>query len=166
MPAEIGPVCQSHLEFMRWADNTLLAALKEVPGDRVGHDLGSSFKSLFGTLNHVYLAELIWLRRVRGEPAARMADLPHPADLEELAQVWPGLHQTWIDWARSLSTEGWNQTLHFRTLQGIEAQLPLWQIAMHLVNHGSYHRGQLATMLRQSGMTPPGTDLLTFYRTH
>jgi uncharacterized damage-inducible protein DinB len=42
--------------------------------------------------------------------------------------------------------------------------MPYWQMVFHLVNHGSYHRGQVATMLRQSGVTPPGTDLVTFYR--
>ncbi len=42
--------------------------------------------------------------------------------------------------------------------------MPYWQIAMHVINHGSYHRGQFATMLRQAGMVPPGTDLLIYYR--
>jgi uncharacterized damage-inducible protein DinB len=165
MQPDIGPVCQSHLEFMKWADDTMLAALSQVPPDQIGHDLGSSFKSLFGTLNHVYLAELVWLKRVQGQPNAKLADLESPADLAALGQSWPELHRTWIDWSRSLSSQDLQAPLIFRTMQGAESQLPLWQIVMHLVNHGSYHRGQVATMLRQSGITPPGTDLITFYRT-
>jgi uncharacterized damage-inducible protein DinB len=165
MQPDMGPVCRSHLEFMKWADEAFLNALSQVPPDRIGHDLGSSFKSLFGTLNHVYLAELVWFKRLEGQQNARMADLDSPSDLTALGLAWPGLHQQWIDWSHSLAAEDWQAPLHFRTLQGGESQLPVWQIALHVVNHGSYHRGQVAAMLRQSDIKPPGTDILTFYRT-
>jgi uncharacterized damage-inducible protein DinB len=165
MQSDIGPVCQSHLEFMKWADEIMLAALSQAPPDRIGQDLGSSFQSLFGTLNHIYLAELVWLKRVQGQQDARIADLESPADPSALGQAWPEVHKNWIDWSRSLSSEDWQKPLIFRNMQGAESQLPLWQTVMHLVNHGSYHRGQVATMLRQSDIKPPGTDLITFYRT-
>jgi uncharacterized damage-inducible protein DinB len=166
MQPDIGPVCQSHLEFMKWADDTVLAAVSQASPDQVNQDRGSSFKSLFDTLNHVYLAELTWLTRVQGNPDAKLADLPAPADLNALAQAWPALHQNWIDWARPLSSEDLQKPLILRTAQGAEFRVPLWQIVLHLVNHGSYHRGQVATMLRQAGIKPPGTDLLAYYRTH
>jgi uncharacterized damage-inducible protein DinB len=165
MQPDIGPVCQLHLEFMKWADDTMLAALSQVPPDELGQDRGNSFKSLFDTLSHVYRAELIWLKRVQGQPDAKLADVDSPADLNALGQAWPELHRTWIDWSRSLSSEDLQSPLVFRSMQGAESQLPLWQIVMHVVNHGSYHRGQVATMLRQSGIKPPGTDLMIFYRT-
>ena len=150
---------------MKWADDSMLAALSQASPDQIHQDRGSSFKSLFDTLNHVYLAELVWLTRVQGNPEAKLADLPAPADLKALAQAWPALHQTWIDWVGPLSTGDLQKTLTLRTAQGAEFPVPLWQIVLHMVNHGSYHRGQVATMLRQSGLKPPGTDLLTFYRT-
>ena len=162
---DIGPLCRLQLQFMKWADDTMLAALSQVPQDKVSHDLGSSFKSLFGTLSHVYRGELIWLKRVQGDKDAKLADVESPADLSTLGQAWPALHQAWMDWSHSLSNEGFEEPLVFRSIQGAEAQLPLWQIVLHVVNHGSYHRGQVAAMLRQSGIQPPGTDLLTFYRT-
>jgi uncharacterized damage-inducible protein DinB len=150
---------------MKWADDTMFAALSQAPPDRVSHDFGSSFKTLFDTLNHVYLAELVWLRRVQGHPDAKITELKSPADLGALGQAWPELHRSWIDWSCSLSSEDWQKPLTFRNSQGVESQLPPWQLVLHLVNHGSYHRGQVATMLRQSGITPPGTDLVAFYRT-
>ncbi len=164
MPPDIGSLCQLQLEFMTWADDIMLAALSQAPPDQVSVDRGSSFKSLFDTLNHVYLAELVWIKRIQGHKDAKLADLDSPADLIALGQAWPELHQMWIDWWRSLSNENLREPLIFRRL-GVESQLPLWQIALHMVNHGSYHRGQVATMLRQSGLKPPGTDLLDFYRT-
>ena len=162
---DIGSVCVSHLEFMKWADEIVLGALSQVSTDRVSADLGSSFKSMFDTLNHVYLAELVWLKRVQGEGNARLADLPVPPDMKALAHAWPDVHRMWLDWAGSFSGDDWNKPCTHRNSAGVESTLPYWQIALHVVNHGSYHRGQVATMLRQSGATPPGTDLAIFYRT-
>lgn len=164
MQPDIGSVCQTHLEFMMWADNALLSAVSQAPSDQVHQDRGSSFKSLFDTLNHVYLAELVWLRRVQGQADAKLDELPKPADVNALGQAWPEVHKAWIDWAESLSSEDWTKPLIIRGRAG-EFALPQWQLVFHLVNHGSYHRGQLATMLRQAGIKPPGTDLIGFYRT-
>ena len=161
MQPDIGPLCQLQLEFMKWADDTMLTALAQSPPDQVAQDRGSSFKSLFDTLNHVYLAELVWLRRVQGQRDTKIADLASPADLTALGQAWPGVHQAWTDWSRSVSAEDLQKPLIFL----MNGAIPYWQIVLHLVNHGSYHRGQVATMLRQSGIKPPGTDLVTFYRT-
>jgi uncharacterized damage-inducible protein DinB len=164
MQPDIGAVCRSHLEFMKWADEIMLVALSQTPADRVSQDLGSSFQSMFGALNHVYLAEWLWLKRVRGEQDAQIADIESAPDLAALGLLWPALHQMWINWATALSTGDWPTLVTHRT-RGIQYQMPCWQIVLHLVNHGSYHRGQVASMLRQSGFTPPGTDLITFYRT-
>lgn len=165
MQSDIGPACQLHLNFMKWADQTMLAALSQVPCDQVIEDLGNSFKSMLGTLSHVYLAEWVWIKRLRGDSTAKITDVEAPADLNALEQAWPALHQLWSDWSLSLSSEQWQTPLVLRSMQGTEFPLPYWQVVMHLVNHGSYHRGQVATMLRQSGIKPPGTDLVTFYRT-
>ena len=165
METDFGPVCRQHLEFMKWADDIMLAALFQVPRDQVSLDLGNSFQSLFGTLNHVYLAELLWFRKLTGEPNTLFAECRSPVDLDELGAEWPALHQRWLDWSCSLSSEEWATVLVYKNLAGTESKLPYWQIVMHLVNHGSYHRGQVATMLRQSGIKPPGTDLAAFYRT-
>src|SRR5580658_6636164 len=155
MKPDIGPVCQLHLEFMKWADDTMLVALSQAPLGEVTHDRGSSFKSLFDTLNHVYLAELVWLRRVQGQRDAKLADLESPADLSALGQAWPEVHRAWMDWSRSVSAEDLQKPLSF--LKATGAFIPYWQVVLHLVNHGSYHRGQVATMLRQAGIKPPGT---------
>jgi uncharacterized damage-inducible protein DinB len=165
MQPDIGAVCRSHLEFMKWADNIAYSALTQTPHEHLVQDRSSSFKSLFDTLTHVYRGELVWFRRVQGEQDAKLADMDSPPDLGSLGQRWTGLHQGWLEWARSHTPENWQQPLIFHTAQGEECRLPFWQIALHVVNHGSYHRGQVATMLRQAGAKPTGTDLLTFYRT-
>ncbi len=164
LESDIASVCRSHLEFTKWADEIMVSALLQAPADKVTADLGSSFKSLFDTLNHVYLAELVWLKRVQGDAGARLADLPVPPDPNALAQAWPDLHGQWFEFAGKRGAAEWNAPCSIRTAKG-ELSMPYWQILLHVANHGSYHRGQFTTLLRQSGLTPPATDLLAFYRT-
>jgi len=52
----------------------------------------------------------------------------------------------------------------YKNIKGEPFQSPVWQIVLHIVNHASYHRGQITTMLRQLGHTPVPTDLIAFYR--
>lgn len=161
MQPEIGAVCQSHLEFMKWADEQLYTAVSQASAEQISQDRGSSFNSLFDTLNHVYLAELVWISRIEDNPSTTIADLVSPANMKELGEAWPALHQRWTDWGKAL--DSWTKPMAIRGRFG-EFELPYWKVVMHLVNHGSYHRGQLATMLRQAGLKPPGTDLMTVYR--
>jgi uncharacterized damage-inducible protein DinB len=143
----------------------MLAALVKVPADKATADMGNSFKSMLDTLNHVYLAEQLWFKRIEGENA-RLADLAVPSSSEALANAWPDLHQSWLAWVDSLGVDDLAGPFTFRSSAGGELTMPYWQIVLHVVNHGSYHRGQFTTLLRQAGLTPPGTDLFTWYRTH
>lgn len=144
---------------MKWADETVLSALQKVPAEKISADLGNSFRSMLDTVNHVFLAEQVWFKRAQGENV-RLAELPVPADLNALSEAWPQLHRAWLDWARDFS--GWSEP--FRKDAGPEWNTPFWQVVLHVVNHGSYHRGQLATLMRQSGIQPSATDLILFYR--
>lgn len=162
---DIGSVCRSHLEFMKWADEMVLAALLKVPADKAALNMGNSFGSMLDTLNHVYLAEQLWLKRVDGENV-RLADLPAPSTPGALSQQWPELHQSWLSWVDAQGADDLSSPFTFRSSAGGDITMPSWQIVFHVVNHGTYHRGQFTTLLRQSGLTPSGTDLFTYYRTH
>ncbi len=124
------------------------------------------FSPLFAILNHIYRAEALWLRRVLGEPAAQLAHIEEAAGMEELRLRWPSANQGWIDWAARLTDDAaWSQMVPHRDSRGNSYQLPAWQIVMHVVNHGSYHRGQAIRLMREAGITPPATDLVLYYRT-
>ena len=64
----------------------------------------------------------------------------------------------------SLKQEDLDRVLHYKTMAGTPMEGQLWQMLQHLVNHGSYHRGQVATLLRQLGAKPNSTDLIGYYR--
>lgn len=150
MIPNIADVCRQHLDYMKWADEVALNAVAQ------------QMPESLNTLQHIYLAEQVWLARVRGNPLARLILADAPPDVAELQRLWPGLHGEWIDLAAS--TEDWSIPVHYRLMSGVEGDSPLWQIVMHLTNHGSYHRGQVSAMLRTAGFTPAATDLLLYYR--
>jgi uncharacterized damage-inducible protein DinB len=144
----IGDICRQHLEFMKWADNLMLAAITaQMPARKE-------------TLEHIFMAERIWLARVRDTVNAKL--LIPPPDPETLAAEWSDLHGQWLKWAEE--EQDWGKILPYKTLTGVESQSTLWQIVLHVTNHGSYHRGQVASALRAAGFTPPSTDLILWYR--
>ena len=135
---------------MKWADEKMLGAVAQYAPTHIS------------TLQHIYLGEAVWLGRVQGQQDLLITDISAPPDIAALQQDWPQIHQAWLEWADSVGD--WDQLVPHRNLQGDRFEMPAWQITLHLVNHGSFHRGQIAAMLRGAGFAPPATDLILFYR--
>lgn len=161
---ELGAVCVLNLRFMQWADERVLEAVSQVSREQALAERGSSFGGILGTLQHIYRSERAWLLRMTGDPNAQAAAVDAPPDPVFLKTVWPSLHRGWIAWAESVAD--WEALQTYRTQTGEEFTFPRWQIVLHVINHASYHRGQITTMLRQADAPPPPpTDLIAFYRT-
>lgn len=150
MSPGLGEICLQHLAFMIWADDLLLAAVARHAPQRLE------------TLQHIYLGEQVWFRRLGGDKNCRITDLEAPGDATGLRQAWTVHHGEWTTWADAV-TDWTADSPHVR--DGVEYHFPVWQVVFHLVNHGSYHRGQVAAMLRAQGFAPPATDLMAYYRT-
>jgi uncharacterized damage-inducible protein DinB len=131
------------------------------PGD-LSHDFGTSEHSILQTLVHVYRAERMWLARIEGQ----VVDFRVEGDdtLPALASNWPALGQKWVNWSAALTDESAHSELTYRDLRQNPWTQPLWQIILHVVNHSTHHRGQVAGFLRALGHTPPNTDSITFAR--
>jgi uncharacterized damage-inducible protein DinB len=154
------------LDFHYWARNRVLEAVAALSAGQYTEPRGGSFASVRDTLNHLYSAEWIWLRRLNGESptAPPSIDLP---DLSALRPAWHDLEAQWRGFLDAASEASVGEVMPYRLLSGQSAASPLWQIVTHMVNHGTYHRGQVTTLLRQLGAKPPAsTDLITYYREH
>jgi uncharacterized damage-inducible protein DinB len=151
-------------EFNSWANRRTLESCDTLTDEQLTRGLGSSFPSVRDTLAHILGAEWLWLERWHGRlPNA----LPNAADypnLETLRARWNEIERDLLDYVVSLSNEDLVRILSIKTTQGVPYSQPLWQMLQHLVNHGSYHRGQIAAMLRQLGAKAQTTDLIAFYR--
>jgi uncharacterized damage-inducible protein DinB len=155
---------QTLTDYHYWARDLLLAAVEPLTPEQFTRDLANSFPSVRDTLVHLYGAEWIWCARWEGQsPDA----LPTPAGFPDLAAV----RNAWSEQERlvravlnRLGPEGILRPIEYQR-SGVRQAQPFWQMLQHLVNHGSYHRGQVVTMLRQLGTAPPRSmDLIAFYR--
>jgi uncharacterized damage-inducible protein DinB len=152
------------LDYQYWARDRILTALEPLTAEQFTRDMGSSFKSIRDTVAHMLGAELVWYARWRGD----MAKLP-PADqfpdVATLRRVWQDHESRMRAFVEDLGEAGVTRVFEYKLLSGAAGASPFWQMLQHVVNHSSYHRGQLTTLLRQLGAEPPrSTDMITFHR--
>ena len=149
------------LEYHRWATNLTVSAVRALTPEQFTQDLASSFPSVRETLVHVFTADRAWLGRLEGQapPRAIAGDF---ADLASLLEVWEPVLGLWPIVVASLDDPG--RLIEYKSFAGDPFSNTLGQIVRHVVNHGTYHRGQVATMLRQLGAQAVSSDLISFYR--
>lgn len=160
--------------YNRWMNANLHAAAQWLPAEAVSEPRGAFFGSILGTLNHVVVADLIWLRRFAAGNPGRwpslqgLADLPLPARLDEAVcadlTAWWALRQQLDrmieDWIASLQPEELEQAVSYRTMAGQPHHRQLSHLLLHFFNHQTHHRGQATTLFQQLGVDVGPTDLL------
>lgn len=151
-------------DYNAWADRRVLQAASALSSEQFTRQLGSSFSSVRDTLAHIYGAEWIWLERFQGRSPAALPDKKQFAEIETLKARWAELEAALLGFVRGLTQEELDRVMEYKTLKFGVYRNPLWQSMQHVVNHGTYHRGQITTMLRQLGAQPILTDLMHFYR--
>jgi uncharacterized damage-inducible protein DinB len=156
---------QRLIAFHYWAKNRMLEAVELLPPDQFTREAGGSFGSVRDTIVHILSAECLWLSRWKGAPLPGMLDPGNFPDFASVRRAWAEQERSLRFFFDSLGEDGLQRVITYRSLTGIENQSVLWQMLQHVVNHASYHRGQVTTLLRQLGAPPPkSTDLIAFYR--
>jgi uncharacterized damage-inducible protein DinB len=152
-------------EYHYWARDRMLAAVEALSPDEFTRDMGNSFRSIRDTIAHTYSAEWVWNQRWQGLTPKGMLPAEQFPDVASTRRQWSELEQAVKALILDLGDEGMNRLLHYKLLSGQPASSPFWQMFQHVVNHASYHRGQVTTMLRQLGAAAPKScDMVTFYR--
>lgn len=158
--------------YNSWMNERLYGAAATLPDAELALDKGAFFGSLLGTLNHLVVADTIWLKRFAAhQPACTALDpvraLETPASLRtqwasELAALRP--HRAMLDgvisaWAAQLQDADGDEVLHYTNSVGPNSKR-LGAVVLHFFNHQTHHRGQATTLLSQAGVAPGVTDLL------
>jgi uncharacterized damage-inducible protein DinB len=151
-------------DYNSWANHRTLEACAPLSEEQFTRDLGSSFRSVRDTLAHICLVEWLWLERWLGRSPDKFPPATDFPTLESLRRRWSEIERNLLDYVAALTPEDIERVLHHKTTSGAPQAAPLGQMLQHLVNHGTYHRGQVATLLRQLGAKPNSTDLILFYR--
>jgi uncharacterized damage-inducible protein DinB len=147
-------------DYHYWARDRQLQACAAITEEQFLRPLGSSFSSLRDTLAHLVAVEWLWLERWQGRSPR---SLPPPEEFPALAAVserWRAVEREMREYVAGLSEEALERPVTCVSTRGQTWTYALWRMILHLLNHQSYHRGQVATLLRQLGAQPPVVDFL------
>jgi len=153
--------CRLMARYNRWMNERLYALLAELDDAQRKQDRGAFFGSMHGTLNHILWGDRMWLGRFIGAPcevpAFGAAMFP---DFALLAREREATDRDMLEWAGNVSPEWLAGALTYTSkVDGRTRELPRSVAVVHLFNHGTHHRGQLTTLIRQAGRDPGITDL-------
>jgi uncharacterized damage-inducible protein DinB len=152
------------LDYHYWARDRMLAALDALTPEQFTQPVESSFKSVCDTAVHIMGAEAIWYSRWRGKPQG-MLTTEGFRDVASLRAAWRDLESGVRAFFRELGAEKIDTRMEYKSLKGESRSSSFQQMLQHVVNHATYHRGQVTTTLRQIGAKPPeSTDLINYYR--
>ena len=154
---------RDHLAYSAWASQRLVQAASELTEDELLRDFQTSDHSVLGTLVHTFAADRVWLARLRRSPLLQYSS---EADykLSVLQNDWPELYRGWDELLAGWNDDAVRADLTYQDMRGQTWIQPIWQLALHVVNHGTHHRGQVSGFLRTMGRVPPVLDLVAYYR--
>jgi uncharacterized damage-inducible protein DinB len=152
-------------EFDKWAIGRTMESVSAISEGKYLEDLKSSHGGIHGTFVHIHGANVIWLKRWKGGSPSKSVTVDEIPNLESLKARWEEYYADLANYLGNLNEEKISAFLSYNDLKGSRHSEPLFQQMQHLINHSSYHRGQIVTMLRQVEAKPMGTDLISFYRT-
>lgn len=149
-------------DFNTWANREILGAIKKLTNEEFVRDLRTSYRSVRGTLVHILWGEWLWLERWRGvshREIFNQEDFPDAGTIEARWQPIEIERRKFID---TLTDDFPKTRLSYVNTKGERWEYALGHMMQHVVNHSSYHRGQLVTLLRQLGHPAPSTDFLIY----
>ncbi len=154
---------RTHIDYMAWANRRILDAASQLSPEELTRDFQTADRSVLDTMAHVFAGDRVWLARLEGGPVPGFIS-DRDRNLEVLQVEWPALGERWQRWAQGITDESAQAMVSYTDLKGRPWTQPLWQLILHVVNHGTHHRGQVAGFLRTMGHLPPVLDLVAYYR--
>lgn len=153
---------QQFAAYNIWATKLLVDRISKLSDEEINREIVSSFPSIYKTMQHMWLAEEVWWKRLKLMENIVLESGKYTGTFNEMVDILARQSQQYKDWIDG-ATE--TQLAHvFAYVRNKEQhKMPVYQMLLHVFNHATYHRGQLVTMLNQLGADKiPGTDFSTF----
>lgn len=150
-------------EYNRWANARVLKSVSNLTEEQLMRDLAGSYCSVRDTLVHIISGEWIWLLRWKEASPQAMLDPTDFSSLDLVKAKWSHIEREQTEFVRGVTDESLKRVITYVNARGETWQYSLEHMMQHLVNHSSYHRGQIALMLRQLGTKAFPTDFLVFF---
>jgi uncharacterized damage-inducible protein DinB len=160
-------------KYNEWMNERLYKVASNLTDQELSVDRRAFFGSILGTLNHLAVADTIWLKRFASHPS-NYAALEHArnfqnpthldqklyTDIQSLVVYRKTLDQIITAWTNSITEDDLDHVLQYQNTKGISAGRNFFSLIMHFFNHQTHHRGQTTTLLSQAGVDIGATDLL------
>ncbi|HEX7219670.1 MAG TPA: DinB family protein [Burkholderiales bacterium] len=154
---------QTLMRYKAWANELVFAAAAQLPEAELSAPRKIVFGSLLRTLNHVYAMDEVWRAHLEGRPHGYTTRNPEACPpLAKLGEAQAAMDEWYVRYADSGFDV--NEVVDFRFIGGGPASMARRDILLHVANHGTYHRGNVASMMYQAGVAPPTTDLPVFLK--
>jgi uncharacterized damage-inducible protein DinB len=148
-----------------WANQQLLAMINTLPPETQTATVPSSFDSLHKTILHVLDAESIWWQRLKLQEQIIRPSENFQGNTSDAIQKLLQQNNHWLEWLQQATERAVQHVFQYQNTKKEQFKQPVYQMLLHLFNHGTYHRGQLVTMLRQLGIEKiPPTDFIVWSR--
>lgn len=156
---------QRHLQFNVWANQKVAEMLASVDDAVIEKDVISSFPTIKKTLLHVWDAQQLWLIRLKGGLTPFWPSEKFTGGKKELLEGLVQSSQDLADFAATVDRNFLDSKITYKNMKGIEYTNGTEEILFHVVNHGTFHRGQFITMMRELGYTSfENMDLSSYFR--
>ncbi|HMD31017.1 MAG TPA: DinB family protein [Candidatus Acidoferrales bacterium] len=154
---------RSLFAFNAWANHRTLEACAALTPAQFIQAAPSSFPNVRDTLHHIMGVEWLYWERFQGRSPTELLPGETFADVAAIAARWQDIKKKLEDLVRSPDLGDLERIVEYHNMKGKPFRYPLRVLLQHLVNHSTYHRGQVVTQLRELGVKPLSTDLLRYY---
>jgi uncharacterized damage-inducible protein DinB len=146
--------------YARWANGRMLDACETLTNEALTRDVGTSFGSLVGTLEHLHGADWVWLERFLGRNPTSWPAKGSLTTMPAFRVAFDALESERQHFLETLGESRLAEPLSYRNLKGEAFTFPLGELLFHVSNHATYHRGQVMQLVRQFGGVVQSTDYL------
>lgn len=147
-------------DYTRWASQKTLESVAPLSAEEFRRPIGGSFGSVQATLAHLYGADWVWLERWHGRSPRALPKAEELGSFDVLKDRWDEVQELQRAFVETMSPARMEEPVTYVNFAGQTWTYPLGETLLHAANHGTYHRGQIVTMLRQLGHKAPSTDYL------
>ena len=151
-------------KYNSWANAKILNASANVTREQFTASADHPHNDLRHALTHTLLAEWLWYNRWMGTSPTQLFQRKDFPTFDSLLERWTEEEKTLNEFVTSLTDEKLNSTFQYKTTKGDIHENILWQVMVHVVNHGTQHRSEAAAILTELGHSPGNIDLLVFLR--
>jgi uncharacterized damage-inducible protein DinB len=147
--------------YHSWANKQLIEHLSKLPKEIINKEVNSVFPSISQTFAHMYAVDELWFLRINGKSVDSI-ESKRLKTIQEMNDAFTYLHNEILEFLNH--QDDLEQTVVYHNTKGQRFSNSIREIIYHIVNHGTYHRGNISAMIRQLGYQGIPTDYIYYLR--